>query len=107
MVGGRIDPGTTLLENLAREIYEEAGLTLAGEPRLSRPRTFSACRAGTSFGSRTSARADGEPRLSDEHDAYRWFDLGEIRLPLSTDPYLKELMEGNIIHNIVNEREKK
>src|SRR3989344_8931904 len=34
IVGGRINPGSTLLENLKREVKEETGLTLTGTPRL-------------------------------------------------------------------------
>ena len=34
IVGGRIDPGTKLIENLTREIFEETRLKLVSEPRL-------------------------------------------------------------------------
>ena len=34
IVGGRIDPGTKLLENLKREVKEETGLEIISEPKL-------------------------------------------------------------------------
>ena len=34
IVGGRIEVGTPLLENLKREIFEETKLDLVGEPKL-------------------------------------------------------------------------
>src|SRR3990167_1376930 len=34
IVGGRIEPGTPLLDNLRREIREETGLQLQGVPKL-------------------------------------------------------------------------
>ena len=34
IAGGRINPGTSLLENLKREVIEETGLEVKGEPKL-------------------------------------------------------------------------
>jgi 8-oxo-dGTP diphosphatase len=34
IVGGRIEPGTSLLENLKREVKEETGLTIISNPKL-------------------------------------------------------------------------
>lgn len=34
IVGGRINPGTKLIENLRREVMEETGLEIMSQPRL-------------------------------------------------------------------------
>jgi len=99
MVGGRIDPGTTLMENLAREIAEEAGLALVGEPRLVAAQDILRVPGRHVVRLTYVGAADGEPRLSDEHDTYRWFELKDIAAHPKCDPYLKELLDGGIIKN--------
>ena len=34
IIGGRIDPGTLLIENLRREVYEETKLNISSEPKI-------------------------------------------------------------------------
>lgn len=34
IIGGRIDRGSSLIENLKREVAEETGLEILGEPKL-------------------------------------------------------------------------
>lgn len=99
MVGGRINPGTTLMENLAREIQEEAGLTLTGDPRLVAAQDILRVPGRHVVRLTYVGTVDGAPKLSDEHDDYRWFDLAEIGTAPKSDPYLKELLDKNIIHS--------
>lgn len=99
MVGGRIDPGTTLLENLAREVSEEAGLSLKGESRLVAAQDILRVPGRHVVRLTYIGAADGEPKLSEEHDAYRWFDLAEIGTVPQCDPYLKDLLDKKVIRN--------
>ena len=98
MVGGRINPGTTLMENLAREVQEEAGLTLTGDPHLVAAQDILRVPGRHVVRLTYVGTVDGTPKLGDEHDDYRWFDLAEIGTAPRSDPYLKELLDKNIIH---------
>jgi 8-oxo-dGTP pyrophosphatase MutT (NUDIX family) len=98
MVGGRINPGTTLMENLAREVQEEAGLALTGDPRLVAAQDILRAPGRHVVRLTYLGTVDGAPKLSEEHDDYRWFDLAEIGTAPKSDPYLKELLDKNIIH---------
>lgn len=97
MVGGRINPGTALMENLAREVHEEAGLVLDGAPKLVAAQDILRMPGRHVVRLTYIGRADGEPKLSDEHDGYRWFRLSEIGVAPKCDPYLKELLDKNMI----------
>jgi 8-oxo-dGTP pyrophosphatase MutT (NUDIX family) len=77
MPGGRLEPGESFLDGLAREVREETGLVVTTEQPVLlgewRPvirgvphqviAIFMACRATTT-----------NVRLSDEHDDYQWID---------------------------------
>jgi 8-oxo-dGTP diphosphatase len=91
IVGGRINPGTSLLENLRREVMEEAGLKISGEPKLLTAqdilKTHKHIVRLTYVGF-----ADGEVTLSDEHTEYKWLSLDEIKNLEPVDEYLKEVL---------------
>lgn len=95
--GGRINPGEPILKALAREITEETGLTLLGDPRILHAQdilrlndihvvrlTFE-CQATT-----------GEIKLDTHdqdsgHDKYQWATLSEIK-QLPHDKYLDSVL---------------
>lgn len=94
--GGRMEAGSTMLENLAREVMEETGLTMSSEPRvlgiqdLMWPdrQVVRITHVGT---------VEGTPKLSEEHTEYRWATLDEI-LVLSErefDRFLRTLIQEN------------
>jgi 8-oxo-dGTP diphosphatase len=91
IVGGRIDPGTNLLENLKREVMEETGLEIKYGPKLItaqdilRPHKHIVRLTYTGF-------ADGEVKLSDEHTEYKWLSLEEISKIENIDSYLKDAL---------------
>ncbi len=82
IVGGRINPGETLFDNLQREIREEIGLELKGDPKLIAAQDI------LLVPGRHVVRLtyivdfddlDGEPRLSDEHSEFKWFGIKELK----------------------------
>lgn len=91
IAGGRIDPGTELIENLKREVKEETGLELTGEPKLVdaqdilRPTKHIVRLTYTGY-------ADGEVKLSDEHTDHKWVTLEEISKLEPVDPFLKDTL---------------
>src|SRR3989338_10844816 len=79
IVGGRIDAGKTLKENLLREIGEETGLTLIGEPTLIAAQDI--LRSPEKHVVRLTflGKATGEIQLDlTENDQYKWHSAEEI-----------------------------
>lgn len=90
--GGRIDKGSSLLENLKREVMEETGLEIAGEPQLITAQDILNIDKHVV---RLTYRgeASGEVKLSDEHSDFKWLTLEEIKSLEPIDKYLKEVLE--------------
>ena len=94
IVGGRIDPGSALLENLAREIREETELTLVGDPRIIAAQDILAPERHvvrlTYVG-----HTEGEPVLdTSENSEYRWLTFDELAAEADLDIYVKTLIEN-------------
>lgn len=92
IIGGRINPGFSLIENLKREVAEETGLEITGEPKLITAqdilKTDKHVVRLTYIGF-----ADGKVKLSEEHTEYKWLSLGELSKLEPIDRYLKEVLE--------------
>lgn len=103
--GGRIDTGSSLSENLAREVMEETGLTMTSEPRIIGaqdifPREIRPDAPDTHVVRITYVgTGEGEPRLSDEHTEYCWVTLAELKSMSveDLDRYVKALIESGAI----------
>ena len=80
IVGGRIDPGSTLLENLKREISEEVNLDLQDEPRLIAAQDILRVAGRHVVRLTYVSSIKGEPRITDsDHSEWKWFTLQEIK----------------------------
>ncbi len=100
--GGRIDAGSMLVENLAREIKEETGLDLIGEPVLVGAQDiFFQKEDGEDFHIvrlTYAASAEGEPVLDGaEHTAYRWTEFSELASLTNLDRYFSKLVSARVI----------
>lgn len=98
--GGRINPGSTLMEILAREVSEEMGLMLAGAPRLVAAQDLMPKLSANRHVVRLAylgEASEGEPRLSQEHIDYRWVTLEELRSIEKLDRYFKQLVDAGLI----------
>lgn len=94
LVGGRINPGSTLLENLKREIKEEAGLKVIGEPKLIAAQDIISQDRHvvrlTYFG-----ETAGQVKLDiEENDRYKWYSFEEIKNLENLDIYFKKLLKN-------------
>ncbi|MBI2475647.1 MAG: NUDIX domain-containing protein [Candidatus Taylorbacteria bacterium] len=102
VVGGRINPGSPLLENLKREVKEETGLSVISEPRLiaaSEPRLIAAqdiIADAEKHVVRLTYIADtaGEPMLDiSEHREYKWLTIKEVKKQDKLDIHVREIIE--------------
>jgi ADP-ribose pyrophosphatase YjhB (NUDIX family) len=92
-VGGRINPGTSLLENLNREVYEETKLDLVSSPKLLGAQDI--LRVPGKHVVRLTYVADivGEPELDkSENLEYKWFTLRDMLNNPVVDRYLRDLL---------------
>ncbi len=96
IVGGRINPGTALLENLKREVEEETGLELkecelvAAQDILKNDRhVVRLTYVGQAFG---TVRLD-----TSENDMYQWLTKDELVKIDDLDNYFKSLINENKI----------
>ncbi len=95
IAGGRIEAGTSLMENLAREVKEETGLGIIGEPKLLAAQDIIWPDRHVVRITYT-AEVSGEPKLSPEHDEYRWFTYEEMKILDEMDDYLKKLLDAGV-----------
>lgn len=93
IVGGRIDPGSTLVDNLKREVMEETGLEVNGKPKLIEAQDILRVEARHVVRLTYIGEADGEVVISDEHDQYGWFSIEEMEKLEPMDIYFKEVIK--------------
>lgn len=91
--GGRIDPAEPLLEALAREVAEEIGLALAGEPTIIAAQDIFVAAKDLHVVRLTyrAQVAEGSITLSEEHGEYEWF-TPEAAKQQNIDPYIQEIL---------------
>jgi ADP-ribose pyrophosphatase YjhB (NUDIX family) len=98
IAGGRIHPGTALLENLKREIAEETQLILRIKPRLLAAQDIMNPNWPDKHVVRLTyvADIDGEVVLdTKENEEYKWVTLAELRNQSDLDPYVEEVISSD------------
>ncbi len=99
IIGGRIKPGTPLLDNLKREIKEEVGLDYAGQPRLAAAQDILKIADRHVVRLAYLGEIDGEPKIDDDHLEAKWLTADEIRqLPEpESDSFFKRLLDTGAV----------
>ncbi len=92
IIGGRINPGTALLENLKREIKEEVGLELKTEPKLIAAQDILRVPGRHVVRLTYMAEIEGTPVLNEEHSEYGWFSLEELKQKEGMDEFVKDII---------------
>jgi 8-oxo-dGTP diphosphatase len=99
IVGGRIVPGTPLIENLKREVYEETKLDLTETPTLVAAQDILRVHGRHVVRLTYAGTIDGEPQLDEEHLEHRWFTREELKnlAEDELDMYFKELLDAGAV----------
>ncbi len=93
IVGGRIEPGTPLRDNLAREMKEETGLALMGELTLIAAQDILRVPGKHIVRLTYIAEAEGEVLLDgNEHDSFVWLSRQQLEEQEGLDEYVKEIL---------------
>jgi len=93
IIGGRINPGTALLENLYREVKEETSFELTNNPTLIAAQDILTMDERHIVRLTYTANIEGEPILSDESIDYAWLTFEELKNHPDLDFYCKILIE--------------
>jgi ADP-ribose pyrophosphatase YjhB (NUDIX family) len=97
IVGGRINTGSTLVDNLRREIKEETRLEIIGEPKLLEAQDII---RNDKHVVRLSyiAETEGEPILdTSENTEYKWLTIEEMKNQENLDIYVRDILKKEII----------
>ncbi len=97
IVGGRINPGTPLLDNLKREILEETKLELKSDPKLIYAQDILRVPEKHVVRLTYLGEINGTPVLDEEHSDFKWLTLEELKNLEDLDIYFKEVLDRNII----------
>lgn len=99
IIGGRIEPGTPLLENLKREVKEETDLSLEKEVQLVAAQDILRVPGRHVVRLSYLGEANGSPKISEESTDFKWFTMDEIKnlSDNELDKYFKELVDKGLI----------
>ena len=98
--GGRINPGTSLFDNLKREVKEEVGLDLASPVKLIAAQDILKSPDKHVVRLTYIGDIDGNPVVDDDHLEAKWFtakELKEMKLDI-LDSFFKELLDKGIVN---------
>jgi ADP-ribose pyrophosphatase YjhB (NUDIX family) len=96
--GGRINPGSLLIENLRREVTEETQLEIISEPKLIYAQDI--IPSGEKHVVRLSyvGETRGKPILdTSENVEYKWLSLNELKSYENVDIYAKSIIDGDLL----------
>ncbi len=96
--GGRIEVGTSLFENLEREIKEETTLTIISIPKLICAQDILHYQNTHVVRLTYIAECEGEIILdTTENTEYKWLTIEEIKQQEDLDQYVKEILDKGLI----------
>ncbi len=95
IIGGRITPGTPLIENLRREIREEVKLDLVDAPKLIAAQDILKVPGKHVVRLTYIGSIRGDVQLDpEEHDTFGWFTVEEIKKLDGVDVYLHQVISS-------------
>lgn len=107
LVGGRINPGQSLLMNLKREVREETGLVLKRQPQLVFTQDILRAKGRHVVRLTYLGKGSGQVNLDpDEHESFNWFTLRQLRNLKDLDIYAKEMLKSGAVDQYLPPTEK-
>ncbi len=98
IVGGRIDPGTSLLENLEREVLEETKLSFVSEAKLIAAQDIIPNQERHIVRLTYVAHTKGKPELDlIEHSEYKWVTFQNLIKETDLDIYVGMLLKRGLL----------
>jgi len=98
IVGGRIEAGTKLMENLEREVREETQLGITSLPRLIFAQDIVPNPEKHVVRLTYVAETQGEPILDTaENVEYKWLSVSELKNQEDLDIYVREILEKDLL----------
>lgn len=91
--GGRIIPGTSLIENLKREVFEETKLEILGEPRLISAQDIIRGKERHIVRLTYTGKVSGEAILDDDHIDFKWLTILEMKKSKKIDEFTREVIK--------------
>lgn len=93
IVGGRIEAGSPLIENLKREVDEEVGLTIIGDPTLFAAQDILLVPGKHIVRLTYIATAVGEVKLqAEEAEDFNWYSWEELKQLANLDKFVREIV---------------
>jgi ADP-ribose pyrophosphatase YjhB (NUDIX family) len=94
IVGGRINFGSKLIENLRREVQEETQLEITSEPVLICAQDIISETYGHIVRITYTGQAEGNIILDEEENTeYKWLSIEEMKSQKDLDIYVREVLE--------------
>lgn len=98
IVGGRIDVGSTLMDNLKREVYEETQLPITSVPLLIAAQDIIRDEQKHVVRLTYTAYTEGEPILdTEENGDYRWLSFSELAGESDLDAYVRDILAAGLL----------
>ncbi len=100
IVGGRIDPGSPLMDNLKREVQEETQLEITSQPILIAAQDIMPNDEKHVVRLTYTGKTKGEPVLdTTENTEYKWLSFLELQNQDNLDIYVKEVISKGLLQN--------
>ncbi len=98
IVGGRIVPGSPLMDNLRREVKEETGLEMTSEPVLIAAQDIIRSEGRHVVRLSYAGTAEGQPVLdTSENVEYCWVPLEELERMGNVDVYVRAILDKGLL----------
>lgn len=97
ILGGRIIPGTSLFENLQREVFEESRLKILGKPSLIGAQDIIRKKEKHIVRLTYVARTSGEPTLDGDHTDFKWLTIPEMKKLKRLDEFTHEVLKAGFV----------
>ena len=98
IVGGRINPGSKLIDNLKREVFEETQLEILSDTKLIFAQDIIPNEEKHVVRLSYTGETEGEPVLdTEENTEYKWLPLEEMNNHENLDVYVKEILDKELI----------